>query len=368
MKIRKTNTPAMKLTFFITAMLMINMHAHAQIMISMQDMPEAGDHYVRSFTADLSGIDYEKNGENRNWDFSLLSYQFQQVDTFVSVFDTPPAYQFVFIPFLVSNLAREAASFDFLPGFPLDEVYDFYKNSDDGFVHAGMAFSFSSIPFPLKYDSPDVIYSFPLQYNDTCSSASAFGSALPGLGYFYVNRTRNTLVDGWGTILTPFGEFETLRLVSQVSEYDSVFVDTLGAGFPVIRNYTEYKWLAKGSGLPLMQITVEGLLANALYLDSLRGPANISHNQAGIAGLQVYPNPVRGENIFINAMFFGEDLITLELISPNGSQIALMHQAVAGNSRQTIRLELPGNIRPSGICILRISGNGFSVSRKIIVI
>jgi len=368
MKIRKINTPTMKLTFFIPAMLMINMHAHPQIVISEQDMPEAGDHFVRSLTADLFGMDYAKNGENVYWDFSGLSYQLQQADTFVSVFDTPPAYQFVFIPFLVSNLAEESASMDFLPGFPLDEIFSFYKNSADGFVDAGMAFSFSSIPFPLKFDSPDVIYSFPLQYNDTYSSASAFGAALPGLGYFQVDRTRNTLVDGWGTILTPFGEFETLRLVSQVSEYDSVYVDTLGIGFPLERNYTEYKWLSKGSGLPLMQVTVEGLLVNALYLDSLRGPANVSHNQAGIAGLRVYPNPVRGESIFINAMFREEALITLELISPNGSQVARIHQQVKGNGRETIRLDLPGIIRPAGICILRISGNGFSVSRKIVVI
>ena len=38
------------------------------------------------------------------------------------------------------------------------------------------------------------------------------------------------------------------------------YIDSLGFGFPVLRNFTEYKWLANDFGLPLCTVTDDGLL------------------------------------------------------------------------------------------------------------
>jgi hypothetical protein len=70
---------------------------------------------------------------------------------------------------------------------------------------------------------------------------------------------------------TPYGSFQTLRLKSEVFEYDSIYLDTLGQGIVLNRNYIEYKWLGTGRGLPLLVATTDEFLgARITYLDSLR--------------------------------------------------------------------------------------------------
>jgi hypothetical protein len=55
-----------------------------------------------------------------------------------------------------------------------------------------------------------------------------------------------------------------------VSQRDSIYIDSLGIGFPLEREIIEYKWIAKGSGIPVLQINEEGMTATAVYRDSVR--------------------------------------------------------------------------------------------------
>jgi len=99
------------------------------------------------------------------------------------------------------------------------------------------------------------------------------------------------MVDGWGNLITPYGTFQTIRIKSQWVENDSVYLDSLGLGFPIVRNVTEYKWMGKNQGEPLLQITEEGLMKTAMYRDII--------NHAGFSEIRkesvtVYPNPTKG--------------------------------------------------------------------------
>jgi hypothetical protein len=77
-------------------------------------------------------------------------------------------------------------------------------------------------------------------------------------------------VDGWGTLKTPFGIFSVIRIKSLISQRDSLYIDSLGTGFPMQRTITEYKWLGKNSGIPILQISEEGFSVTAIYRDSTR--------------------------------------------------------------------------------------------------
>jgi len=245
---------------------------HGQIIIDQSDMPSAGDTIRVSITSVIP-VDFTRTGRDTIWDFSMLEPMNQRVDTFVNVYTTPPEYWFFFIPGLVTNLASPGGNSEFFPGFPVTQYYTFFKNSSDAYLDAGFAFKIQGIPQWAKYDEPDKYYSFPLDTNANWASASSVALEFPGLFYFSTSRVRNSFVDGWGTVLTPFGSFESIRVRSDLIQHDSIFIDSLGYGFSLNRNVTEYKWMADDMGIPVLQINSDEILATAIYRDSTRFPS-----------------------------------------------------------------------------------------------
>jgi len=273
----------------------------AQIVIDVSDMPSTGDTVRISTATGISGIDPVPAGPAYSWDFSTLSWLSQSLDTFIAVTATPTLYQFVFNNAFIyppaANLAQRVKLLEFIPGLPLQDIYQFYYRTNGSFSFLGYAGTISGIPIPIKYSPPDLYYTFPLNYGDADSSQSAFSFAFPGLGYIFSERERKNFVDGWGDLTTPYGTFQTLRVRSEVEEFDSVYIDSLGQGIALDRQFVEYRWLAKGFSAPLLQVTVEGPVVTATYIDSLRsgsgaGITEGTHSAGG--GILVYPNPGKG--------------------------------------------------------------------------
>jgi hypothetical protein len=276
------------LIFFITGIFLMGF---SQITITNADMPGVGDTFRLSNTVSTGSIDFTLTGENYNWDFVSLSVIYQSVDTFVSVLSTPLVYQLVFFYPIYATLAQPLPDFDLIPGVTVNEAYNYFKGSNSAFTLAGYAFTVNSIPLPIRYDNPDRFYQFPLHYGNVDSSASAFTLDLPDVAYITTSRQRRNTADGWGTLTTPYGVFETLRLKSEVTEYDSVYVDSLNMGVPVNRSYAEYKWLANGYGIPLLQVTQEGALITVQYIDSVRSVTAIADIQIDSKRMDLFPNP-----------------------------------------------------------------------------
>lgn len=264
----------------------------AQINITSSDMPSTGDTIRTSTNITTGGIDYTLTGENFNWDFGSLFPIIQTVDTFKSVTSVPFVYQLVFIPNIVANLALSMYDFDMIPGIEIEETYRFFKNSSSSFKDVGIAATVEGIPMPIKFDEPDIIYNFPLNYGDVDSCFSGVEFNLPGFVYLYIERKRINVVDGWGNLTTPFGSFDVIRIKSDIFEYDSVFIDSLGFGIAIDRKITEYKWLGNGYGIPLLQVAVEGPIVNVSYIDSVRNPITGIREETAVGSqLKIFPNP-----------------------------------------------------------------------------
>lgn len=284
-------------------MIFIKVMLNGQISIVSDDMPSIDDTIRLSINFSDDSYDFEVTGEDHYWDFSDLGMTYQQVDTFVNPLSTPLAYQFVFIPVIVTNLAQKYTEFTWIPGFELTDVYGFYKKSGSDMRDLGFGFTLSGFPVPLKYNKPDIIYQFPVNYGNQDSSSSYYEI---DFDFLYVGgwKKRVNEADGWGRLLTPYGEFDVLRVKSVVEQYDSIYIDSLGVGFPVTRNYIEYKWLGKNKGAPLLQVTEEGLVTTVRYVDSLRNPsANIKLINETI-DMKIFPNPADSE-VYVE---FGKDL------------------------------------------------------------
>jgi hypothetical protein len=245
----------------------------AQVTITKNDMPQAGDTLRVSMTNIVPG-DFTKTAYDTTWDFSLLTPVTQRVESYVAVSTVPPEYWFVFIPSIVSNLAAPGNTNLPVPGFPVTDSYTFYNNVNGGFSDVGNASKVSGIPLELKYDVPDLIYPFPLSPGMTWSSSSFAGVSIPSMAYISNSRTRSSIVDGWGTLITPIGSFSTLRVKCDLVQSDSVSVDSFGINLPFTRSITQYKWLAAGEGIPVLQVNVELNLVSAMYRDIYRPGIN----------------------------------------------------------------------------------------------
>lgn len=240
---------------------------HAQITITQNDMPAIGDTLRVSTTVLLPGIDPAQTGPGFNWDYSNLQPQNQRVERFESITSTPFLYQIIFNQ-NVANLANPIDAVDFLPGFEISDAYIYYKKNPTNYVRPGYAVTALGIPVPMKFDQPELLYTFPLTITSAKdSSQSNYSLEFPGLGYFSIERKRVNEVDGWGSLTTPFGTFDVLRVKSTVFERDSLYLDSIQSGMPIIRNYIEYQWLGNSQGIPLLTITQEGPATTAVYRD-----------------------------------------------------------------------------------------------------
>ncbi len=267
--------------------------ATSQIVIDQNDMPSPGDTVRISIALNIDAYDFEETGEGYVWDYSGLILLDQRVDTFVTVLQTPVFYWPFFL--LTANMASPRNGGLPFPELPLTNIYRFFNNSADRYTDEGFAATVFELPLPLPFGDPDVLYEFPMEYGDSDSSFSGLELALEGLGYISVERKRVNTVDGWGTLYTPFGRFDALRLRSEVEEIDSIYIDSLSTGFPLEREYVEYKWLGKDQKLPLLQVSDDSFQLLVTYRDSARLiTTGIAEEALPSNTFRHFPNPTDG--------------------------------------------------------------------------
>lgn len=296
--------------------------------IRTQDLPHRGDKFVLSTGIIFSGMQPAETGANYNWDYSNLESNNQQIDTMVSPNATNPALSFFFIDNILNTNRSNHASRgqDYNLGFTgLSDIYNYYYNSATEYRQPGLGAVINSIPIPVYFIPHDVLYRFPLTYLDEDSVSYSYAVDLTStIGiYYHVSRRRHNMVDGWGTLETPFGTFNVLRVHSVLIEEDSTFIKQLNIGIKSAPVTTHaFKWLGVGSGLPLLQIntTVDiTTVTQILYQDSIR-LTGISNVSPIISNPLLFPNPA-SERVVIRYSLHNKSDVKFELISMEGKQI-----------------------------------------------
>lgn len=259
----------MKKNLLFPILMLAALFVNAQITITSNDLPSTGQTFRTSISFELGSYNFEETGANYTWDFSDLGSMMQRQSTYVPVTQVP----IIFWPFFLgsANQATEIEEFNLIPELPIDGGYQFYNKTAAQYADIGIGLNLGGLPIPLKFDNPDVLYKFPMSVGYTDVSNSDLSFTLPDVAHITVERTRISEVDGWGTLTTPYGTFQTIRLKSHVFEYDSIYLDTLGVPLVFNREYIEYKWFGNGHGLPLLVATDDEFIgASITYIDSLR--------------------------------------------------------------------------------------------------
>lgn len=354
------NKPIIFISFLI-----LNFAGVSQITIDQNDMPQAGDTIRLSSAVDFGNLNYEETGNDFAWDFSQLTFLTQRVDTFVSVSQTPWVYQLIF--FLSANLAFPGQDFDQLPGFAVTDYFNFYKNSSSEYKSVGFGVTMNGIPIPNKFDDPDIIFRFPISIGDVDSSFSNYNLDIPGIGYYGGWKKRINYADGWGELTTPYGTFETVRIKSDIIQYDSLYIDSLGFGFPIMRSFTEYKWLGNNFGLPLCTVVDDGLIPTIEYIDSVRSYiiSEITSKELLNTKLTVSPNP------FINSLnleiqFLQDADIFISLYNLNGESVSEVNNRHIHHTIGSQSITLKNLNIPNGIYLLHVKINDEILVRKVV--
>lgn len=337
---------------------------NAQITIDQNDMPSPGDTVRISTALNLEGYNFEETGEDHTWDYSGLLPVAQSVDTFKSVTETPVFYWPFFL--FSANLASPLLGDFPIPGIPLTDVYSFYNNESSGFYDEGFAATLYGIPLPFKYNDPDRFYAFPMNYGDVDSSVSGFQYGLTDLGYIMVEKKRVNSVDGWGTLITPYGTFEVLRQKSVVDEYDSLYLDSLNAGVPVNRHYIEYKWMAVNGKIPVLKVTDSFLNFVVEFVDSARVIFTAVDESRFVSDdFKVYPNPVR--NVFtLSFQLKPPEGFVVELYSMSGIRIALLTKQGKSKGVVKIKFNLNDYQLAPGVYLISVRSGKTRLTKQII--
>ena len=248
----------MKIFYYLwLALLLTCFSTQAQITINSGDLPSSGDKDL-FISGAVDTINVTRTGTNFSWDFSYLKPTVNNVLHFKD-----PTKINLLLYFSYLGDVTDTSIGGTLPGL------GFYKNSSKTkYEKQALLFTIPvlNVQVPIPYSNSDVVYSLPMKYGNSDDSCNFDGSiTIPKVASVEVKGSRHNTIDGWGTVKTPFGKFDCIRVKSVIKETDSVFVN-----IPADR--IEYKWLAKGEKIPVMEVVVSGggFIKQIYYKDSSR--------------------------------------------------------------------------------------------------
>jgi hypothetical protein len=344
----------MKKLVYVLALFCANW-ASAQITITSADFPQGGDTTITSSTDDLN-VDIATTGADTFWDFSSLNVSTQRIDTFYDVSDANAVFQLVFNNGFTNP---DYESTYFLPwndvdfsmadqvGLSIENPILFTKVASDKIETTGFGIVANGIPIPASSDTIDMQYQLPLNYADIWNSNSYTNLDLnPAFdGIFRRYQQRNSVVDGWGQVATPYGTFDALRVRSVIEAQDSVYISFGGFGGQWIELPTpttiEYTWLANGQKAPVFKVTAQDLGGNETitsveFKDKKRDFASIQ--EEGL-NLSVYPNPAKGE-LHVQLEGFSPESV-ISLIDLQGKIVQSWHLSEVTKNKLLLNAE-PG--------------------------
>jgi hypothetical protein len=345
---------------FTFGVLFIVCTASAQIVITRPDFGDTGDTVRYSQSNDLM-VDYSTTGPNQTWDFSDLVAGDQYLKRFSAISEAGPLATVSFGQFAPpqykGNYFTEANQLplDQLGGLlpiSISGIYQVTRLTDNFVRTVGSIISVNSNDIPVQSDTIEVRYALPLEFGDTYSSRGYSNLDMNPLvnARWIQYRQRNSVVDGWGTLSLPFGTFSALRVVHEIQEVDSFYVDASGFAFwlplelPLTR---EYEWWTNGKKDPLLKITTIDLgfgetVTAVDYQDIYLG------FDAGITDValqaNVYPNPSSG----IYSVSTNSEVTEFAIYSNDGRLLIQKEQESIGG----FSVDLNGY--PNGIYILEL--------------
>ena len=264
----------------------------SQINYLSTDYAVQGESFIVS-TATAAGLtlDYEQTGANFNWDYSTLVPNSQET----LLYQNPNNAGYKNIWCLLNgylfncstqfnnnfNLATKLSNGIQIQGYGLTNIIDHLKLSstslEDRMIGASITVGGTSVPFAASYQTPDKLYQFPINYNDNYTNNFALSIDLSSVNVpiqYASTGQRTNLVDGWGSLSTPFGTFANV-LKMKTTVVNNITVTANGTTTQNTITNVSYKWFDKAYGIPVLQ--VDGTLVGTNFIPNSVTYFDIQH-------------------------------------------------------------------------------------------
>ncbi len=226
----------------------------------MANFAASGDTFYLT-KAQISNNNFDTSGTNITWNFSSLVGNSQR--RLIYRLPTQTGYTTLQWPYIANsnnvNLSSTDGQTTAVLGLQQSNPNDYYLKNNNLLRQKASAYilSINGFAFSVKnvYDNPDTLYKFPLQFNNTSTSNSAYTINIPDVYFRHTTINRKDTVKGWGTIITPHATYSNaLQLVSNIMQVDTLAV----ANQPVVTNDTVYireiKWFDPSEKNPVLSV------------------------------------------------------------------------------------------------------------------
>jgi len=323
----------MKKSLLLFGLLTAGFTSISQVTITNADLPSPDDTVMVSISEQYTTIDFATTGPNQTWDYSSLVAANQRIDSFYSVTSASTLYQLSFNnTFTAAEYASDyyrpmaAGALPAIPGgaVTLSNPVYFVKNASSKSENVGIGVEINGVETPVQADTIDMIYQYPMTYNDAWNSRSyMYIDMNPAFNaIFKRNQLRESQVDGWGQITTPYGTYDAVRVKSTITYTDSIYFD-LGFGGSWNELTTpqdiEYTWWTNNNKIPVLMIVEQNGAATKIeYRDKKIDFASVEELNQNSETFKVYPNPANNNvSVVINSI----DNAIVEIVDVTGKVI-----------------------------------------------
>jgi hypothetical protein len=314
----------------ILALILCGNSLFAQITITASDFPHAGMLVVTNIDS-TSSLSPGSAGTGQVWDFSNLVASYDDSTLYTMSGGQPGAGNHP-----DANLVAKDLDYDinYYGGYN----YIFYKTTNAGWLVQGQELRISfwgmSFTWHMFYTPPALILPLPFTYNSTNNqtttwklyAATGFGGSVIDSVLTINHTVVSQLADASGTMITPQGSYDVLRVYEHTEIIDSSFKYNAGSGwvfddtgFTVINTY---HWYANGIGE-----------VGNLVMDEKKGGGNLTcFKSSTIVGtdelnkassVRIFPVPATDElNIDASEQISRTEIYSLsgELLSVNSNE------------------------------------------------
>jgi len=311
---------------------LVSFTGFGQISLTSASFPVANDELIMSTLLDLQ-IDYASTGANYNWDFSGLTPSGQRFVNYYPMADASTLSGFFFGAFAAAPY--KASYFSPSTDLPLEQltanlpvtlsgISGFSKSAPEAVTMVGWEFLINGTGIPAKSDTIETRYEFPLDYGDSYASRGYTKLNMTPIyeAQWIQHRQRESDVDGWGSITTPYGTFDALRIHHRINESDSFYIPVNGGTWipvPVPESH-EYEWRAAGQHEAILRIKTSVVLGTETvtaveYRDWFNPALALAEKEIV---LEIYPNPAT-DKLSINS---DAEILSVGIFSQTGQLVS----------------------------------------------
>ncbi len=293
------------ISFF--AIVLSSLGLQAQIQVEHIDL-NVGD--VIYFQMDTSLFELQSPGENLTWDMSNLSSPI--IDSLIPI---DPANTANASDFPESNMA-----------IGNDSITAYMSATENEFVNLGVSGSMMGYDFLIKFQEADTMIKFPISYGDSRVSYTRGEADIAVANVHHYGR-RSLECDAWGTMTTPIGTYDVLRVREEIITLDSVFL--LGFFNPNFsRMDTSYKYSFYTNDISikkaLVEITFDPESNMPLYTNWVTFPTQSIVENNAENSLNIYPNPTSD---YINILS-QEEIQSIKIYNTEGQVLIESNQTL----------------------------------------